>query len=201
MLLTNVNTRARKLAANLAAFSKLERIIAAICILIPLLLAWADNWHFRDSISNYVYMGNSHIFGLLLTMAAMLFIFNGAVYIHTKHLRACKKHGKWYNIVLGLALLGVSLLPHLEYPVWHYFFAITFFGGSAVVIAVFNDPRHRQISRTIAFFSILALLVYFVKTCLLPIPGTGWFTLYWAEWVSLTVIAIHYILESLGELT
>jgi len=191
----------QKITSDLVGFAKLERIIAAICIFIPLFLAWADNWQIRESISDYVYMSNSHIFGLLLTMAAMLFIVNGAIYIQTERLRDCKKQGRWYNIILGISLLGVILLPHKEYGPLHFIFASIFFAGSALVIALFNDRKHRKTSLVIAIFSISGLLIYVVNNHVFAIPWTEWLTLFWAEWISLAVIAIHYILESLGELT
>jgi hypothetical protein len=43
-----------------------------------------DKWGFRLSLSDYVYSSNSYIFGMLYTMAAMLFIFNGAVYFKSQ---------------------------------------------------------------------------------------------------------------------
>jgi len=170
-------------------------------ILIPLFLITADNGVVRISISDYVYMLNSQVFGLLFGVAAMLFIVNGVIYIKTSGLRECKKQGKWYNIVLGVSLLGVVLFPHLEFPLIHYFFAIIFFAGSAVVIALFNDKPHRKISRWIAVISISGLLIFLFNTYAFVIPGTNWLTLFIAEWISLAVIASHYILESLGELT
>ena len=162
------------------AFAKMERLIALICIFIPLLLFWAEGGtQFRDSISNYVYMDkNPHIFGLLLTLAAMLFIFNGILYIKKgDYLHYSKRHGRWYNIVLGVALLGVVLFPHLEYPVLHYASAILFFVGSAIVIAVFNEKRHRKISIIIAIVSLSSLVVHFINK--------EWISLLWAEWISL----------------
>mgnify|MGYP000287397387 CR=1 FL=1 len=86
-----------KIATGLIAFAKVERLIAMICIFIPLLLFWAEGSNeFRDSISNYVYMDkNRHIFGLLLTLAAMLFIFNGVLYIKKgNYLNYSKRHGR-----------------------------------------------------------------------------------------------------------
>lgn len=64
-----------------------------------------------------------------------------------------KKHGRWYNLVLGPALMGVILFPHLEYPLPHYLSAGIFFGGSALVIAIFCNPEHRAISMAIAVAS------------------------------------------------
>ncbi|MEE9348440.1 MAG: hypothetical protein V3U80_00170 [Flavobacteriaceae bacterium] len=73
-----------KASTNLVAFAKTERLIAFICAFIPLLLYLAEGEQkFRSSISDYVYMSkNRHIFGLLMTLEAMLFIFNGVVYIN-----------------------------------------------------------------------------------------------------------------------
>jgi len=191
----------RIIKRKLDSLNKLEIIIAVICIFIPFFLAWADNGHIRDSISDYVYMRNSHIFGLLLTMAAMMFIVNGVVYIKTEQLRENKRQGRWYNIILGVSLLGVILFPYKEYGFLHFIFARIFFVGSAFVIALFNDKEHRKMSLMIAIFSIGSLLIYVVNNHVFVIPWTEWLTLFWAESISLAVIAIHYILESLGELT
>ncbi len=201
MNLNDLASTTQKLGRNLVFFAKLERLIAALCVLIPLFLIWADGGNIRDSISNYVYMSNGHVFGSLITMAAMLFIVNGAVYINAATIKETKWHGRWYNIVLGLALFGVVLLPHEQYPVPHYISAAVFFVGSAVVIAVFNDQQHRKISRFIAFLTILSLAIYLINKYWFIIPGTGWMSLFWAEWISMVVIAIHYILESLGEIS
>lgn len=156
----------------------------------------------RDSISSYVSMKNAQIFGLLLTTASMLFIFNGAIYINKVGENSSKWHGKWYNLVLGVCLLCVVLFPctnpHLKYL--HYGFAILFFGGSAFVIAFFNDRKHRTISAVIAGVCLLSFAVYLLNTLWLHSQMFTPLTLFWAETVSLWVIGIHYILESLGEL-
>lgn len=83
----------RKIQKDLMAFAKLERIIAGICILIPLFLITADNGVVRINISDYVYMLNSQIFGLLFGVAAMLFIVNGVIYIKTSGLRLKSPEG------------------------------------------------------------------------------------------------------------
>jgi len=156
----------------------------------------------RDSISSYVSMKNAQIFGLLLTVASMLFIFNGAIYINKVEESSSKWHGKWYNLVLGFCLLCVVLFPctnpHLRY--FHYGFAILFFGGSAVVIAFFNDRQHRIISAVIAGVCLLSFALYLLNALWLHSPLFTSLTLFWAETVSLWVVGIHYILESLGEL-
>lgn len=188
---------------DLKAFKILEQFIAGFCTLIPLFLWAVDCFRpFKDSISAYAYVAdNRHIFGLVFAITAMLFIFNGVIYIangrslHGEAYRegGIKRHGRWYNIVLGLALLGVAMFPCNDNPNLHYFFAILFFGGSAIVIAFFNDKRHRTISIIIAILVIIPyLILYLINTKL---------TLFWAEWISLFVISVHYILESRNVLT
>ena len=76
---------------KLATFKWFERTISITCIGIPVVLRLTDLDQtgkiaacFRSSISAYVYMTHSYVFGLLLTMAAMLFVFNGTVYFNNE---------------------------------------------------------------------------------------------------------------------
>lgn len=177
------------------SFRILEIIIAAICITLPLWLFIADtkqpgelHKYFRGSISDYVYMQRSYIFGMLLCMAAMLFVFNGSVYFKKEEQLNLKRSGKWYNIILGVCLLGVILFPHGEYPVPHYTFAIAFFVGNAIVIGVFHEEKYRAISLILAILTMAAFVVHLVYQKLLSV--------FWAEWISLTVIGVHQILQA-----
>lgn len=190
--MTSIKGKSIKFISNLAGFAKLERIIAVVLIFIPLLLRWAENGNsFRSSISNYVYMNkNIHIFGLLLTLAATLFIFNGVLYIQQNgDLDFPKRQARWYNIVLGAALFGVLLFPHLESPVMHYIFAGIFFLGSVVFIAIFHNKKYRKLSIFIATLPLISLGLYFYDKTII--------SLLWAEWIALGAIGVHYILESL----
>lgn len=181
------------------ALAKLERLIAVLSILIPAILYWADDSSkFRNSVSAYADMDNSYIFGGLLTIVAMMFIFNGFFYIRRFKSSAGEgKHSRWYNIVLGMALLGVVFFHYRENEMFHYFFAIVFFLGSAFIIAFFNNKRFKKSSYLIAFLSIISLLICFLNTNFnIKIPLTSWLNLLTAEWIALSVIAIHYMLES-----
>src|ERR1700761_4886682 len=95
-----------KLRDPLATFKGLERTIAAVCILIPVILRLTDTNNnplchdhsgFRFSISDYVYMPAAYMFGMMLCIAAMLFIFNGAVYFRNEepHKLNLNPNGKW----------------------------------------------------------------------------------------------------------
>lgn len=174
-------------------FLVVEQLIAVICIFIPLFLYLADNSTIRGSISAYVEMENNYVYGFLLGIAAMLFIFNGALYFKTTpkpEMKYKKNRGKWYNIVLGVALIGIVLFPYnSKLSLLHYFFTIVFFGGSALVIFLFQNPKHMWISRIIAILSLFGLgLCVFSNESVI--------NLFWAEWLSLIVIGLYYILES-----
>jgi hypothetical protein len=183
----------------LTTFKWFERFIALFCISIPVLLYITDKCRdgghyigFRTSISDYVYMWHSYVFGMLLSIAAMLFVFNGAVYFRVEGEKSelnLSKYGKWYNIILGLSLLMVVCLPWREYTVPHFTFATIFFFGNAVVTGLFHQKRNQALSITLAVLTVVALIIYILG----PFPG---FSLLAAEWISLTVVGIHFYLES-----
>jgi hypothetical membrane protein len=183
-----------KLSNPLFTFKIFERFIAAFCILIPLILWFNDggvNHSFRPSISEYAYMPHSYVFGMLLSIAAMLFIFNGAVYFKSVNSSDALKisvHGQWYNVVLGVSLLCLICLPCDDYPVPHYIFAIFFFLGNAIVTGVFYKDKDKIASIILAILTVIAL----------PFALFGVISLLVAEWISLTVIAIHFILNTIN---
>ena len=185
---------------DLTAFKLLERIIAAVCITIPVFLRLADTgangW--RSSISDYVYMDNSHVFGMMLCMASMLFIVNGAVFFKNENKHDLNSSSKWYNIALGLSLLGVIIFPYKEYGVPHFTFAGLFFAGNAfVTVAAARHKKHLALRWLMGVFTAIFLVLFFVNDYFkLHLQWLSWLSLFWAEWLSLTVIGIHFILES-----
>jgi hypothetical protein len=134
-------------------------------------------------------MKRSYIFGMLLSIAAMLFIFNGAVYFKNERYFELSRAGKWYNIILGMSLLAVILLPYKQYVVPHYFFAGTFFVGNALVIGIFHKRKYRIPSLVLSILTLVAIALHFLSHVV---------SLFAAEWLSLTVIGIHFILEATG---
>ncbi len=179
-----------KLSDPLLTFKYFERFIAAFCIIMPLILWLADSDTFpgfRPSISNYVYMDHSYVFGMLLCIGAMLFIFNGAIYYKSEPHMHISWHGQWYNVVLGLSLIGVICFPHLEHSVVHYFFAVLFFVGNAVVTLLFHKDKYKKISILLGILTLAAL----------PVAFTNVISLLAAEWISLSVIGVHFILSTM----
>lgn len=159
-------------------FAKLERVLAAVCLLIPAFLILFDDGPIRGSISAYYSMEEAQVFYFSLTVAAMLFLVNGVV-----------KEQKIYNTVLGVLLAGVVLFNHQESPLIHNISAAGFFGGNAVVMVWFSSKKERWFK---------ALMVAGIALAMLGCFFFDWFTLFWAEWLSFGIIALHYILESWG---
>lgn len=186
-------------------FLVVELIIAVFCLLTPFILYQANDKVLLDSISAFVDMEDSYIFGMMLTMAAMMFIFNGALYFkveyeekkHPENIPSCvmnqeqynkKRKGKWYNIILGMALIGVIVFPYNELKFLHYFCAIIFFLGSAIVIFFVHDPEDKWKNRILAIGSVACLVISVVDESIL--------SLFWAETIALHIIGAHYILDS-----
>ena len=185
-----IHTFNAKLSNPLVTFKYFERLIATFCIVMPLIL-WAcdhtDPHVWRSSISDYVYMHHSYVFGMLLCIAAMLFIFNGAVYYKNEEYMNISWHGQWYNIVLGASLLCVISLPCGEFTIAHTISAGVFFLGNAMVTILFHKDKDKMKSIVLGILTIAAL----------PLALANIITLLAAEWISLTVIGIHFVLSTI----
>jgi len=186
-------------------FLFIEIFIAFICMFIPLILYLSDGTDIvRKSISAYVDMTDSFIFGLLFGIAGMIFVLNGALYFRseledvrnpnlkldiTKKKYDKKRTGKWYNLIFGIALIGIAIFPYnRDFWYLHYIFAIIFFFGSAIVIFFIHDSNDKWKSKVFAIISVTGLIISFIDVSILP--------LFWAETIALIIISIHYILVS-----
>ena len=164
-----------------------QKVIAGVCLCIPLILRATDHASsFRPSISNYVYMQHSYVFGMLLTIGAMMFMFNGALYFNTEDKLDISDRGKFYNLILGIALLLVVCFPHLQFPVEHYTVAIIFFFGNAVVTALFHNKKDSNSSILLAIATVAGFIFVYANI----------FSLLCAEWISLACIAGHFWMQA-----
>ena len=163
---------------------------------------------FRSSISHYAHSSNSYIYGLLYCMTAMMFIFNGAVYIrNNKRFRKeenplpINKWGPWFNIIIGLCLIGVVLNPIRDREYLHVIFTVLFFLGIIIVMCFFPNPLENKISKGVRY-TLAALAIIS-----LAIPFFSRLSILWGEWFALTFIAVYLFLiakwagkkNSLGE--
>jgi hypothetical protein len=157
----------------------------------------------RPSISAYVQMDSAYIFGMVLAIAAMLFIANGVVYWNKQRTFL---EGRWrslLNVVLGFLLLGVITFPCTTMYTTHMIFAITFFLGCAVgTLGRGTSPEKRVQHRFFDFAPVvvmgLAMLAHFGQEF-------GWFSgwpyslvnLFGAESIALWITGLDFILVSL----
>ena len=183
--------------------SQFEIAMAAFLVMTPLLLRLADPiGKFRDSISAYIRMDNSHYFGIYLTMAAMLFLINGFAFFKKGSINGeylYDKHGRWYNVILGFSLLGVAFVPYdlKGWCILHFIFAGIFFLGSAIAIVIFTSNRHRKWGWIMLLVILFALLLHFGPKYGIIFPkGKEILSLLFAEWIGMGVIAVNYILET-----
>lgn len=159
--------------------TKLEVILSTLLFFIPLILV-VFTQEVRSSISDYAYSNLSYLFVSLLSVAGTMFIFNGTAY-----------NSRWYNIVLGCSLIGVVLTPHLHVPVLHYVFASIFFLGSIFCMIFFSSASQRNLKLVAGAIIVFGLIGHF---------WFNWYSLFWAEWIGILPICIHYIGESLGKI-
>lgn len=179
----NVSTATASSAGvqSLARFASVERVLAVLCISIPFWMVLFDEEQdsIRGSVSSYYDMTPPQAYYFPLTVAAMLFMFNGIV-----------KTRRFYNVVLGVCLSGVVLFNmDGATAVPHYVFAIGFFGLNAVVILWFSN----DVSVTLRNLLIVVLLAALLAWIFIDA-----FTTFWAETVSLVAIAAHFVLDSIG---
>jgi hypothetical protein len=171
---------ARSLVDPIKNFVQLERVLAAILVLSPLLLVLVDQGSggLRRSISSYHDVFAPEAFYVPLTVAAMLFVVNGVL-----------KAGHWYNWVIGVFLAVLIVFDHdgvSRYP--HFIGAIGFFVGNVAVMIWFSKHKPRAVIVALVGTIVVSIALWLV---------TDWFTLFWAEWVSLAIVATHYILDTI----
>lgn len=163
---------------ELARLATLEQVLAGVCTLIPVALIVFDDFNVRGSISAYYKMVENQWFYVPLAAAALLFIVNGVV-----------KKARFYNWMLGVALLVVLMFDHEgDSAVAHFAAATIFFVGNAAVMLFYAETDiERRLRWPLVATVAVAMLAWWL---------VDWFTLFWAEWLSLLVIATHFLLTS-----
>ena len=162
----------------LKLFTKLQVIQAIAFLFIPFVL-WIVNGELLNSVSAYAYY-TPMTFAFSLTLAGSLFVNDGII---TK--------SRWYNYIIGFYLFGVVLFPHLDFPVIHYIFAGIFFLGSTFNMVFFSSNKERFIKIVVAVISIFGLCGCFLL---------NWYSIFWAEFIGMIPISIHYVLEALDKI-
>jgi hypothetical protein len=164
---------------NYKLFTNLKAFQALIFVLIPVVIMLVNSGTILDSISAYIY-AVPMTFGWLLTLAVAIFFYDGFV-----------EPKRWYNMISGLALSGVVLFPCEDYYITHYIFAGVFFAWTTLSIPIFSSNKQRWFKILIALFITFGILGCFLFQ---------WYSIFWAEWIGLLPISVHYILEVLEKI-
>lgn len=160
--------------------------IAILTLILPILHIVSGE--LRESISDYVYSSAHLTFAILLTFAGSVFIYNGVQDDETV-IGKYKANSKWYNIVTGLALIGVVATPHLHYPIAHYTCAAIFFGSGYINMVLFSDYEDRYIKIIACIIGLTILISPIFKAM----------SLAFAEQMALIPIALNLALEILNK--
>jgi hypothetical protein len=159
----------------------------------------------RNSISAYVMMDDSYYFGMLLAIAAMLFIASGVVYWEK---RREFKEGPWrsvINIILGVLLIGVIIIPCNTYPTLHLIIALLFFAGCGIATLFRKskpEPGTRLLHRVIDFAAVGVMLAAMAiavarEYALISDKLFPSLNLFGAESIALWITGLDFILVSL----
>lgn len=160
--------------------TNLEVLASYILFFIPLILILATG-EVRKSISDYANSDLPWILPSLLSISASLYIFNGVL-----------NKKKWYNVALGLSLVGIAFTPVSVYPILHYIFTGIFFIGSALIISIFSSKKERWWKILISSSITLLIGLSFLFNLL---------SVFWAEWIIIAILAFHFKLESKNKTT
>tara|TARA_R110000796_G_scaffold248124_2_gene374571 strand:- start:18202 stop:18702 length:501 start_codon:yes stop_codon:yes gene_type:complete len=155
----------------LGNYITLELIIAIILFSIPILLP-SFYGGFLDSLSEYAHTDVGYLYGILLSLCGFLIIYDGA----------SNNKRRWYNILIGLSLLGVVLFPVNFFLITHDLFAILFFIGNAFIVTYYSLllSKNKKLIFSLVILITLMLLI------------TGVFTLFIAEAIGL--ISMSYFM-------
>jgi hypothetical protein len=159
-------------------FTKIQVIQAIAFLLIPFVLWWI-NGERLDSISAYAH-ATPMPFAFSLTLAGSLFINDGII-----------TQERWYNYIVGFSLFGVILFTNTAYPVTHYIFASIFFLGSLFNMVFFSSDRERLIKSFVVVGAMVGLFGGFFL---------NWYSIFWAEFIGMIPISVHYVLEALDKI-
>ncbi len=148
-------------------------------LLSPLILILVNGGKVEGSISAYA-LATPLTFAVLMTLIAKLFITEGAT-----------NKTNYFEIVIGLALLLLTLFDMEEWTKTHYTFAVIFFEGIVFNMIYYSSKRYRVSNILLGLALNLAMLGCF---------GFGWYSIFWAEWIALIPISAHKILETLNRI-
>lgn len=158
---------------------KILRVTQALLFLLIPAILWLVLGERLKSVSAYANFAPL-TFAFSLTLAGALFLYDGFL-----------EKMRGYNTYIGIALFGVVLCNHLDYPVIHYIFAGVFFLGSLFNMVFFSSNKERLWKIIVAFGVLFGMAGTFIF---------HWYSIFWAEWIGMIPISLHYVLETLHKI-
>jgi hypothetical protein len=144
-----------------------------------------DRFHFRTSLSDYAHSSTGYIFGMMYMMAALLYIYNGFVYLARKDELTLARKGPLVNIFIGFSLIGVILHPLGDNLFWHLFFSILFFAGNVFFLLFVRQEGESSAFKRMRIALGIVTILFFLGLF------SGKYSVLLAEWLSLAVIASY----------
>ncbi len=114
------------------AFKWVAAVGALSAAVAPAVMATADGDTLRGSISDYWDVDPAHVYWAPFVIAATLLFADGIISYLTPN--RLKFGARWYNIVLGVALMSLTLFDKDNDPIVHFPAATVFFGLFIAVI-------------------------------------------------------------------
>ncbi|MFW2382997.1 MAG: DUF7103 family protein [Acidimicrobiales bacterium] len=182
------------------AFAALGALVAAIA---PAVMATTDGTTLRGSVSAYYDVDPEHYFWAPFTAAGVLLLADGAA----SYLSANKNRfgRRWYNVVLGVALLLLTWFNLDDAPTVHFPAASVFFGLFIAVITYTaalgiwsrsvpgarpESATERLVDRVFAEVSLVFLLLLVLT---LAAWGLGLISFFFFEVFALVNFALFYV--------
>lgn len=204
---TTSEARREQMLDRTVAFKWPAAIGALSAAIAPAVMATADGEVLRGSVSAYWDIDPRYLFWLPFTIAAVLLFVDGALSYSSPNRN--EFGGRWYNLVLGISLLGLTWFnkdnnPELHFPAAAIFFtlfiaviAYTSFLGwtgrrieSDVTDGEDDDDDDRLVAQTSLVFLLLLVLT-------LAAWLVGFVTFFFFEIFALVNFALYYVQGSL----
>lgn len=201
---TEADGRVVRFFDNAVAFKWVAAAGALSAAVAPAVMATADGPTLRGSISDYWDVEPRHLFWAPFVVAAALLAIDGALSYATPNKDRFGR--RWYNVVLGAALLTLTVFNKDDNTALHVLGAVVFFGLFIAVIAytsflgwtgrhIADDVEHNiEVERAGAKVSLvfLALLAITFVAWLF-----GWISFFFFEVFALVNFALQYVQGSI----
>lgn len=166
------------MSSILTRLNKTQLVKASVLTLTPfLLMLKTGEW--LGSISAYYHSAAHDDFIILLVISALMYADDG---IYRKN---------FWNITIGLSLIGVAYFDLVNHKTLHYIFAGYFFIGTCLSMIIDSSKKQRPYKIAVCVFILIVMCSHFIFDL---------FSLLVAEWIATIPMSLHFIGESSGKI-